>query len=938
MQQYSPDGDTSHFWYDRLGRLVISQNKEQQTTASYNGSANRFSYTKYDGLGRITEVGEKSGADDISTLNTKDTTALIAWMETGTNKQITKTIYDQPDQNIVTNTDITDNQSLGSSRKRVVASLFSENGIFASNAYDNGTHYSYDINGNVKTLWQEIGKMRPLSDNGIKRMDYDYDLVSGKVNKAMYQEGKGDQFYYKYLYDAENRVTDAQSSRDGLLWLNDASYTYYLHGPLARTELGQYKLQGIDYAYTLQGWLKGINSAVLNPATDMGKDGNGFATTFGRVVRDVYGFTLGYFNNDFTPIGGTGASLGTTYSSGTPNSGNTGSALYNGNISNTTLALNKFDTGKMVGYTYAYDQLNRLMKMNRHTPAAGTTWDNTSIIEAYKEQISYDANGNILGYLRNGANQTGKPLAMDSFNYHYNTGNNQLNFVTDSVAASNYTEDIDNQSSNNYSYDKIGNLKKDVAEGIDTIRWTVYGKINKIVKGASNTNITYDYDAAGNRTTKQVSSGDTTNTTFYVRDASGNVMGIYSNKNNGTIKWDEQHLYGSSRLGIWRWSNAIPANPPNVITSSISDSLLYGTRNYELTNHLGNVLATISDKKIGHALNDTTIDYFNADVVTANDYYPGGMMMPGRQFAQSNSSYRYGFNGQEKSNEIKGEGNSYTAQFWEYDPRLVRRWNLDPIKKPWQSDYATFSNNPMWKLDPNGDDDFFNSDGTFSHRTTTGTSIKIITKDGVRLLSQIAPNSSKNIRTLVKIVAHYAPEAGIPVGTTVGISPTTSNLRNDPGSSLAFTNATGIMVSAKGGVNPDLNNYNNLTNTLLHEEKHREAKDPEKGREYKFTDHLAIYEKQLDDKSFKSTDNSYKMGMATNYASYLLGALNADEIDDKQFDDKVKLINNKLKPFNVWIYPQRSSAPLPAVKVYGRDNNNKVVKNVGFVNPRNDPH
>lgn len=65
--------------------------------------------------------------------------------------------------------------------------------------------------------------------------------------------------------------------------------------------------------------------------------------------------------------------------------------------------------------------------------------------------------------------------------------------------------------------------------------------------------------------------------------------------------------------------------------------------------------------------------------------------------------YRYGFNGQEKSDEIKGEGNSYTAQFWEYDPRIGRRWNTDPIVDPQISSYAVLENNPILLTDPNGD-------------------------------------------------------------------------------------------------------------------------------------------------------------------------------------------------------------------------------------------
>ncbi|WP_149696630.1 hypothetical protein [Chitinophaga sp. CF418] len=65
--------------------------------------------------------------------------------------------------------------------------------------------------------------------------------------------------------------------------------------------------------------------------------------------------------------------------------------------------------------------------------------------------------------------------------------------------------------------------------------------------------------------------------------------------------------------------------------------------------------------------------------------------------------YRYGFNGQEKSNEVKGEGNSYTAEYWEYDPRMGRRWNVDPKPEVSVSSYATFLNGPILWIDPLGD-------------------------------------------------------------------------------------------------------------------------------------------------------------------------------------------------------------------------------------------
>jgi RHS repeat-associated protein len=117
---------------------------------------------------------------------------------------------------------------------------------------------------------------------------------------------------------------------------------------------------------------------------------------------------------------------------------------------------------------------------------------------------------------------------------------------------------------------------------------------------------------------------------------------------------------------------------------------------------LGNVLVTVNDKKLGVSSNDSTVDYFNPQVVSAQDYYPFGMLQVGREL--NDSTYRYGFNGQEMSNEIKGSCNSYTALFWEYDPRTGRRWNLDPVIKSGESPYSTFHNNSIFFNDPLGDD------------------------------------------------------------------------------------------------------------------------------------------------------------------------------------------------------------------------------------------
>ncbi len=55
----------------------------------------------------------------------------------------------------------------------------------------------------------------------------------------------------------------------------------------------------------------------------------------------------------------------------------------------------------------------------------------------------------------------------------------------------------------------------------------------------------------------------------------------------------------------------------------------------------------------------------------------------------------YKFNaGSEKDDEIFI--GAYTAEYWEYDSRLGRRWNVDLLTYEWQSSYTAFNNNPIY--------------------------------------------------------------------------------------------------------------------------------------------------------------------------------------------------------------------------------------------------
>lgn len=732
VTQKSPDGGYSEFWYDRLGRLSISRNAKQKAEGKY-------SYTLYDHLGRITEVGQKTQSTLMTNSLSRNDSALKVWLKylyTANNRtviaeQVTATVYDVQDGTATLSTLIPVNQKTYTMRNRVSYTrsyewLYAQtsanpaiNGRPRYNEFDYGTTYSYDIHGNIDTLLQQYrtGLMAAHGDNRFKVIAYKYDLISGKVNQVHYQPGQPDQLYHRYEYDAENRITDVYICDNKVLIgdvnleEHDAHYDYYKHGPLARTIIGQQQVQGVDYAYTLQGWLKGVNSTGLNPDMDMGNDGK-VGGNNKAVARDAYGFNLNYFTGEYSAI-----------SNKNPFPGHSGfmpageyRPLYNGNISSMAVNVGKLNQPQL--YNYRYDQLNRLVAMDayRGLDQTNNSWSAINLVQDYKERISYDANGNIKTYLRSGDNPR---LSMDNMAYSYKPGTNQLDKVVDNApdaATSEYDKYNDikqGQTDGNYEYDAIGNLIKDRAENITAIAWSVYGKILQINK-QDGTEIKYMYDAARNRIGKAVKkAGAATDYTWYMRDATGNVMALYSYSgitlNSDTLRLTEHHLYGSSRLGIWNRSINMDKAPDNgtilpLVGKKQSSSFERGNKLFELSNHLGNVLVTVSDKKIGVDGNsDGIIDYYTADVTSAQDFYPFGMTMPGRSYVASSASYRYGFNGKEKADEITTGDYAFEARV--YDSRLGRFLSTDPRESEyaWQSTYNYFSNSPISQLDYNGE-------------------------------------------------------------------------------------------------------------------------------------------------------------------------------------------------------------------------------------------
>jgi len=655
---------SSKFWYDELGRLIASQNSKQFLQ-------NTYSYTVYDEIGRIIEVGEL--ASEIhppynSSLTSQiDYTEFGNWIANATSRtQVTKTTYDHVLQGFA----IADFEQRNLRNRVASVQYFPD----VSQSYSHATHYTYDIHGNVNTMIQDIPA---LAEQRYKRLDYTYDLVSNVVRQVVYQKGEADQFAHRYEYDDDNRIVAVETSTDPqlLLWNREAEYKYYRHGPLAQTVIGD-GLQTMDYYYTLQGWIKGVNDPLLRTNPD-------------KKIQDVFGYSLHYFEGDYTPISEDVAN--NLVPVPTQDLQQTAGNLYNGNIRSMITGIAGLENPTQA-MTYQYDQLNRISSSVSHG------WDNQSnsftAHNLYNTKYTYDANGNISTLKRNAPQSAtnSEPTLMDNLTYSYFTKNegfnrntNRLASVSDSIAGSLYDDEFKSgQAENNYSYDAIGNLIADAQEEIEEIHWNVSGKVVylKRTENSDKPDLQFEYDAMGNRIAKHVIHSEHTLSTFYVRDAEGTIMATYTKTNETELALEEQPIYGSSRLGVYR---------PTAETG-----IMRGARTYEATNHLGNVLATYTDRIIANEEDSL----YTVDISSATDFYPFGTPMYGRSF--SSNSYKFGFNSQEKEDEIYGEGNTYSAEYWMYDARLGRRWNIDPVDQISISNYATFANNPIKYIDHNG--------------------------------------------------------------------------------------------------------------------------------------------------------------------------------------------------------------------------------------------
>ncbi len=121
-------------------------------------------------------------------------------------------------------------------------------------------------------------------------------------------------------------------------------------------------------------------------------------------------------------------------------------------------------------------------------------------------------------------------------------------------------------------------------------------------------------------------------------------------------------------------------------------------KQYYLSNHLGNTLAIISDKKFAATTVNGVVTAYVPETVSATDYSSFGVSLLGRQLNASN--VEYGFNG--KWNEIETGYQNYGMR--DYSARARRFTKIDPLigNYPWYTPYQFAGNSPISMIDLDG--------------------------------------------------------------------------------------------------------------------------------------------------------------------------------------------------------------------------------------------
>ena len=604
----------TYYVYDPMDRLAFVLQPMYQRTADADKYAFRYKYDdkyafryKYDSRGRIVEK-KVPGADAVTYVYDNDDR--LTFSQDGVQRASNKwTYYLYDDLDRLTEQGECTNKNVSSGKTVLLQHYYDDYSFRSQSGFNNSNFPAGTVNAKG-LLTATVTSVLGSTDKQYAAYYYDYrgrvvkevrsNLLGGydvtgtsytftshpsTVTRTHTASGKtGRTEVYTYTYDNADRLTKV-THKLGSTQVTLAGYTYDDLERLQTKSLHGSTSNKVTYAYNIRDWLTGISGS--------------------QFTQSLY------------------------YTDGS------GTFCYNGNISSVTWKAGNESTTR--GYKFSYDNLNRL------------TASVSSNANRFTEKVTgYDLNGNITGLQRYG--QTGASTYGLIDNLTYTLSGNQVTRVDDAVSSSAYNNGFEFKDAvkqtNEYAYDKNGNLTKDLNRNITSIQYNCLNLPSKVTFKDGST-IAYLYAADGTKLRTVHKIGSTTTTTDYC----GNV--VYENGSQKYLLTEEGYV-------------------------TLADSKYH----YYLKDYQGNNRVVISS---------------TGTVEETNHYYPFGGV-----FAATNNVQPYKYNGKEFDS--KNGLNWYDYGARHYDAALGRFVTVDPLA---EQDYAVSpytycGNNPVLRIDKDG--------------------------------------------------------------------------------------------------------------------------------------------------------------------------------------------------------------------------------------------
>lgn len=569
-----PGAGEVHMVYDLRDRLILSQDDNLRT-------AGKWLYTKYDALNRPISNGLLTNSSTIDTHQASATssTDLSYPSVSGAEELITYTYdkYPSLDAKFNFSAPATDRQLTGTAFPYPVEInsttkstntkgklLVTKVKVLGTTTYLSSVNY-YDEDGRV---------VQTVAENfagGMDRTSTQYSWNGNPVSIIKKQENKistpqqdietVDRISYDHLWrntKVENKTAFSKVSGGAMpgVFKTISVSTYDGIGKLNLKKLGSSpdvpgtELSKILYQYNIRGWLLSINKALVETDTD---------------DKSFFGMGLNY---DIADAG----------------------AQYNGNISQTRWRTIGDHVERK--YAFTYDKVNRLTAAAFGQKAPGASTYSSSYMDFSVDNLTYDANGNIMSMRQKGFWINGSGV-IDNMTYSYLNGSllsNKLRKVTDASPALPLVpgdfKDGYTGASNDYEYDGNGNLKSDLNKNISQIQYNhlnLPATITITAKGS----IQYLYDATGKKLRKIVTdntiAGKTVTTTTNYLDGLVYETKSISVADPSVTTYDNQLQFISNAEGRVRY-----------VDVNGTGTLEY---DYFLKDHLGNVRMVLTEEK-----------------------------------------------------------------------------------------------------------------------------------------------------------------------------------------------------------------------------------------------------------------------------------------------------------------------------------------------------